>query len=270
MPIEKMCEQCSNAFRVKPSHSAQRFCSAVCKAAYETAHGRAAAQVPLVHFVCRECGAPFSYKPSDVRHYEKKFGKPPTYCSVPCSAIGRRKDTVERQRFTCLQCGKEQSRRRKPGGRVYAQQKFCNRFCKAEHQRDTALKRFNSGDAKRHIKRHGYVYLSVPSRVTGVKHAVLEHRYVMEQHIGRKLRPEETVHHINGNRQDNRIDNLELFSSRHGPGQRVVDKVNFAIEILTLYPEFAKKLGFRLVQDSPLPPESTNFVESLKSELVDD
>jgi hypothetical protein len=52
--------------------------------------------------------------------------------------------------------------------------------------------------------------------------------------------------YINGIRSDNRIENLELFSSRHGPGQRVVDKVQFAIEILTLYPEFAKTAGYEL------------------------
>lgn len=64
----------------------------------------------------------------------------------------------------------------------------------------------------------------------------------MEQHIGRKLLPEETVHHINGDRLDNRIENLELWSSNHPSGQRVADKVDWAKRLLALYePEVLAK-----------------------------
>lgn len=62
----------------------------------------------------------------------------------------------------------------------------------------------------------GYVEIVVD----GVR--VREHRHVMAQAIGRELLPHETVHHINGDRQDNRLENLQLRSSAHGPGQQYV------------------------------------------------
>jgi hypothetical protein len=57
----------------------------------------------------------------------------------------------------------------------------------------------------------------------------------MGEHIGRPLTKEESVHHMNGDRTDNRIENLELWSKSQPPGQRVEDKIQWAREILALY-----------------------------------
>ena len=51
----------------------------------------------------------------------------------------------------------------------------------------------------------------------------------MEQHLGRRVRAYETVHHRNGVRHDNRLSNLELWAKPHPPGQRVADLVAWVV-----------------------------------------
>jgi hypothetical protein len=57
----------------------------------------------------------------------------------------------------------------------------------------------------------------------------------MMQDLGRDLIKDENVHHINGVRTDNRLENLELWNKTQPSGQRVVDKVEWATELLAFY-----------------------------------
>ena len=85
--------------------------------------------------------------------------------------------------------------------------------------------------AEKIINSSGYVRVNLGT----ANENILEHRLVMQEHLGRELAADEYVHHRNGVRTDNRIENLELKSSYHAKGQTIPELLRYANEIIERY-----------------------------------
>lgn len=104
---------------------------------------------------------------------------------------------------------------KQPNQLARVKQSFCSQRCLAEHKRTLRGSKSPSWRGGRAAHKGGYIRIKVGSQhpMAGSDGYVLEHRLVMARHLDRMLLPSEVVHHLNHQRDDNRIENLALFSS---------------------------------------------------------
>ena len=148
---------------------------------------------------CHFCNIEFMARPTPDRPNRGK------YCSVPCW----KKD--QQTTKECIFCHKTFSGLKS----VLKDQKLCSLQCTNKYKVG-----LNSGDRAYNWKggkvlNKGYIEIRLSSFERARRHKVRmpEHRLVMEKHLRRRLMSKEVVHHINGDKLDNRIENLKLFGS---------------------------------------------------------
>lgn len=189
---------------------------------------------------CLECGVEFEPKK---KSHEK-------YCTNECckrfhnkkELNRRRTDEVYRKYVTQKEIARRHRRRHEdPATRIkHNEEEKARRRRRLGILSDADLKKAPNGSGC--LTKYGYRKIYRKNHPNAWRTGdIFEHVFVMSEHLGRPLRKSETVHHKNGIKCDNRIENLELWDKSHPHGQRVEDKIKFYKEFLDFY-------GFNVIE----------------------
>ena len=133
------------------------------------------------------------------------------YKNGPRSKYG---PTSPAMQFDCKWCGRFTLKRRNARRPAFD---CCSRACSSRHW-------WSKSERKPYMNVHGYMVIWEPHHPNAQSSGYVQvHRKVMSDALGRPLEKYETVHHINGNKTDNRPENLELWTKNHGSGIRASD-----------------------------------------------
>lgn len=123
-------------------------------------------------------------------------------CSLQC----KKEIQIKKRIKICLYC----RNKFKADGQYNKKRKFCSPQCAGLAYKGNKSPKWKGG---RIIEGKGYVSVTIPLnhplKLKG-KRYIAEHRLIMEKHTGRFLKSSEFVHHLNGDKKDNRVENLAL------------------------------------------------------------
>lgn len=176
--------------------------------------------------VCLFCGQ--SYVKKSIR--EK-------YCSYQCVRKFHNKKQVERRKTDPEFAEKHRiSENKRKKNKYYTDPVFRAKRLRRPGAKHLQCARLDKLRKYKYANRQGYILIWNPEHPNSHRSGrIMEHIFVMSEYLKRPLEKDERVHHKNGVRDDNRIENLELWTISHPYGQRVSDKIQWAKEILEKY-----------------------------------